>query len=1708
MFNRYYRFALEQPLLSLGIFLLLIFWGLSVAPFNWNLSIDSDSIPVDAIPDLGENQQIVYTEWQGQSPEDIEDQITYPLSNYFLTLPGVKDVRGLSISGRSTLYIIFNEDVDFYWSRSRIIEKINSLPSGFLPVNAKPTLGPDATGLGQIFWYYLQGVDKSGEEVGGWDLDERRALQDYYIKPSLSSVPGVSEVASIGGFVKEFQVDVHPTLLEQYQLSTKDVLNALNKAQAEGGLRTLEYNQVEYLLRGNGSIEDLNDLESIPVRVVEQTPLYLKDIANIIYGPADRRGVLDVSGKESVGGVVVAQYGANPKKVIEAVQQKIDELSTSLPKRVLATGEVSQLKVIPFYNRSELIEETIFTLESALWLQILITIAIVLLILRRLRIALLISLMLPVSVLLTFIAMKLVGVDANIVALSGIAIAIGTVVDMGVILTDTIIQYIDQEENDEQESPEHSSGLYFLEKRLHLVISATKEVAGAIITAITTTIVSFLPVFLMINAEGKLFQPLAYTKTFVLAASILVALFLLPVLAYLLFGQLESRFNAQKNDSNSFFYRYIANPIQQITTKRSLTKFIHGSNYKHFHDTSVILIILLVLGYLTRAWLPLGPEVSVLLQWIFISGLLLVLIGSVLKIITHYPTWLAWSFSNKKTFISLPIGLVLFGLFIWLGFAKISVIPTSLAQAIGIDISKTDWWSTLDQEYPGLATEFMPSLDEGAFLFMPTTTPSAGVEQNVALLQFLDRAVADIPEVEKVVGKLGRVESALDPAPISMFENIITYKPEYSYDISGNRTRQWREHIKSPDDIWNEIIRQTQHPALTSAPKLQPIETRLLMLQTGLRAPVGIQIQGEDIAEIQEVGRQLEKVLTKLDYVNSATVYAERNASKPYIDIEWDREKLARYGISVSEAQSWAQIALAGKETGTVILGRERFSIRLRFAKDVRESPESIKNLRLDTPQGARVPLYELAKVEFRLGPQAIKSEQSFKVSYVSFDVIKGVEYVDAISKIDDEINQQIALGTISIPDGIQLSFKGSFENQIRAEKRLKVLVPLTLVLIFLILYIQFKSAAVSLMIFSGVFVAWAGGFILLGFFASEFFTSVSFFGFDSLQNLLGIETVALSIAVWVGFLALFGIATDGGVVMATYLQQRFKEFNQKNQNEWKQMANKPELVASHIQHLRMVGVEVATKRIRPTMLTTATTIFALLPLFSSMGKGSEIMVPMAIPTLGGMFVQIITLFVVPLLFIWREERRVTNALKMYVPVQKNPPLKTPPPVLLIVFLSGILGVGITPESSLQAQNTLNAYKLEAFSSHPTLLSKWNEIASSEFHARSIGIMDPTVSIGVFAAPIETALGAQTARISINQSIPYPNSLKLQRFSLEAMTEAREFGYLEEVERHFLEMDKEWASIYTETIRIKFLDQQLDVLSELTQLLTTFNSEGYSTNRKILEIELQEKTLDQQREEAFLVRSQHVRNFNRLRNASITDSLVYPDRLVIDNDSSVIGNGFDGFETQSEWTYSTKHNRTSMDDDSNTNHQLKSPGIQRLQAIVESKKMDLNSAKLSRYPSLGIGLDYISIAEKPGQFGIQNNGKDAVLAKVSFSLPIAQKRKKADIQSKASELSVSDYRLQAHLIEVKTALEQWNTTLEINEIQQIRIANQMAIVDELLSLEQQAIEAEQGDLSRYFEYLNRKLRLKTELLQYQENEFLTKMMAQSVLSPLSMEFIK
>ncbi|KKL96887.1 hypothetical protein LCGC14_1840000, partial [marine sediment metagenome] len=521
-------FCLTNKLVVAMIVLFAIGWGLVVAPFDWELGwLMRRPVPVDAIPDIGENQPIVFTEWMGRSPQDIEDQITYPLTTSLLGIPGVKTIRSSSMFGFSSIYIIFEEDIEFYWSRSRILEKLNSLPSGLLPDGVNPALGPDATGLGQIFWYTLEGRDQDGNVTGGWDLQELRSIQDFYVKYALSSASGVSEVASIGGYVLEYQVDVNPELMKQYGIGLQDVVKAVKQSNRDIGAQTLEINQAEYLIRGLGYVKSIEDLQNAVITSEDYTSIRLKDIGNVSHGPATRRGILDKEGAEVVGGVVVARYGANPMEVITNVKDQINDLSAGLPSKVLEDGRTSQLTIVPFYDRTELIQETLGTLNEALTLEILITILVIIIMVFNLRASILISGLLPVAVLMVFIAMKLFNVDANIVALSGIAIAIGTMVDVGVILSENVLRHLDENEDN---TPINT-----------VVYNATTEVSGAILTAVMTTIISFIPVFTMIGAEGKLFRPLAFTKTFALAASLIVALFLIPPFAAFLFRKKRSK---------------------------------------------------------------------------------------------------------------------------------------------------------------------------------------------------------------------------------------------------------------------------------------------------------------------------------------------------------------------------------------------------------------------------------------------------------------------------------------------------------------------------------------------------------------------------------------------------------------------------------------------------------------------------------------------------------------------------------------------------------------------------------------------------------------------------------------------------------------------------------------------------------------------------------------------------------------------------------------------------------------------------------------------------------------------------------------------------------------------------------------------------------------------------------------------------------------
>lgn len=1246
MLNRIIKYFLENRLITVILLVLLIIWGIIVSPFEWKTDIlPNDPVPVDAIPNLGENQQIVFTKWMGRSPQDIEDQITYPLTTTLLGIPGVKTIRSSSMFGFSSIYVIFDDDVDFYWSRTRILEKLNSLPQDLIPDGVQPSLGPDATALGQIFWYTLEGRDEDNNPVSEWDLHELRSIQDYYVKYALSSAKGVSEVASIGGYVKEYQVDIKPEALKAYDVSLKDVMQSVKNSNIDVGAGTVEINKAEYLVRGLGYVKTLEDLENTVVKSYKHTPVRLKDVAHITIGPSSRRGILDKEGAEVVGGVVVSRYGANPGEVIDNVKDKIKEIQGGLPSKELENGKSAQVKIIPFYDRTELIQETIGTLEEALTLEILITIIVVIVMVMNLRASVLISGVLPIAVLMSFIAMKYMNVTANIVALSGIAIAIGTMVDMAVVLVENIIQHMDRaSEND---------------SKLKVIYAGTTEVATAVITAVLTTIISFIPVFTMQGAEGKLFIPLAYTKTFALIAAIFVSVIIIPTLAYFFFSFRSGAFKIRRILHGVVLVAGVLIGIN-YTAWAGLVIFLFGvinfaatylrnNDQKYILWANNVLAVLTVVFILAREWLPLGPEQTLFTNILFVIIIVGALLGFFAFIIRFYQTILSWSLRNKKKFLSIPSVILIFGFVIWMGFSSVFGIVAKGFDLANVNIRTTDVWSSLTHKFPGVGKEFMPSLDEGSFLLMPTSMPHSGVEENKKILQFLDKAVTSIPEVESVLGKAGRVESALDPAPLSMFENLINYKSEYKTDADGRRIRfkvddegdfardsagnlipdkngkyfrQWRDHIDSPNDIWDEIVKVSKYPGLTSAPKLQPIETRLVMLQSGMRAPMGIKVSGPDLETIESFGMKMEESLKQVPGVKEASVFADRVVGKPYLEIDLKRSKMARYGLSVQQVQRYIEVAVGGMPLTSTVEGRERYPVRVRYPRELRENPETINEILIPAGNGVQVPLKEVVEISYKKGPQAIKSEDTFLVSYVIFDKEEGYAEVDVVNNAQQFLDDNIEKGELKVPDGVSYKFTGNYENQVRAEKRLSYIMPLVLLVIFLILYLQFKSVPTTLMVFSGIAIAFAGGFLMIWLYGEQWFMDFNFLG-TNIRELFQMKTMNLSVAVWVGFIALFGIATDDGVVITTYLQQTFAK-------------NKPK----DIETVRAAVIEAGKRRIRPTLMTTATTLLALLPILSSTGRGADVMIPMAIPVFGGMTIEIITLFVVPVLYSYWKERK------------------------------------------------------------------------------------------------------------------------------------------------------------------------------------------------------------------------------------------------------------------------------------------------------------------------------------------------------------------------------------------------------------------------------------------------------------------------------------
>ncbi len=1171
--------SLRRRSFILAALALLTTLAISVQPFD-QLSPNAlglegvrDPISVAAIPHLGENQQVLITEWPGRSPKEVEDHITYPLTSQLLGLSGVKTLRGSSLFGLSSIYVIFDDDKTEEWARARLLETLASLPDSTLPVGVKPQLGPDATALGQVFWYVLEAEHlHDGSPSNAWDLESLRAIQDWQVRRALEAVEGVAEVSSIGGYVKEYVVEADPEALAERGLSLQQLSRAVKESNLDVGARSLEINQVEHLVRGVGQLSSLEDLERAVIPRDRGEPVSIGEVARVYEAPGLRRGALDVGGAESVGGVVVIRSSARALEVIKQLKTAIRSLNESLPKRRSTQGQVAQVKVRSIYDRSILIDETLGTLSSALTQQVLITLLVVLILLGRLSSALVISTVLPLGLSLTFLLMWGFNVQANMMSLAGIAIAIGTMVDMGII----IVERIDRATRDLERgsTPRHDR-----------IARAVAEVAPAVLTSACTTLLSFLPVLALTEAEGKLFHPLAVTKSLALLSAIVLAIFSLPLLA-------------------SFM------PVGRIKSDRvgRLGRMIIR-----------VAPILLAIYLLSTVWTPLDHEPASVGAFSDVSLIISACLLPLGLFIYAYRTILTWVLDRPLRALMVPLCVVIFGGLCW----------------VGVDQDHSD---ALHDMFPGLGAEFMPPFDEGDFVYMPTLMPHVSFTESLQVLRRLDADLEGIPEVRQAVGKLGRAESALDPAPVSMFEILVSYVSEYDISPSGERVRRWRPHIKSPEDIWAEVVKVARRPGLTSAPLLMPIQTRQVMLQSGMRAPQGLKLQADTLADLERAGRYLEGLIREVSGVSSASVFAERVVGKPYLELRFDREALRRYGVTMSVAQRSLSLTLAGEVASVMVLGRERYAIRVRGSRSYRDDVEGLRSIPITiNSRGDTIPLDQLAELKYIHGPQAIKSEDGVLTSYLTFDLDDergrmGASDVMArvltrISQARAQFSEEMSQEGASDPlAGVLITPEGQYKSQERSAATLKVLVPIALLLILSVLSLQFRRKSTIAMIYAGVLVSLSGAFTLLWCYQQPWFLHVELFGFD-LREVFHIEPVKLSVAVWVGMIALLGIATDDGVVIASALERSLD-------------ARSPQGAAE----LREMVIEEASARLIPCLMTTATTLIALLPVIMSAGRGADVIRPMALPSVGGMCFELLTLFVVPTLFFWRERRKLNTS--------------------------------------------------------------------------------------------------------------------------------------------------------------------------------------------------------------------------------------------------------------------------------------------------------------------------------------------------------------------------------------------------------------------------------------------------------------------------------
>jgi Cu(I)/Ag(I) efflux system membrane protein CusA/SilA len=1017
-----------------GMFVLfLMAWGI------WVMA----RTPLDALPDLSDTQVIVFTEWPGRSPDLIEDQITYPLVTSMLGAPKIKYVRGQSFLGLSFVYIVFEDGTDMYWARSRVVEYLQGVGDR-LPKGVSPTLGPDATGVGWVFQYAL--VDDTGQQ----SLADLRSFQDWSLRYSLQSVPGVAEVASIGGFVKQYQVQVDPVKLQGYGIGLSEVIRAIRRSNNEVGGRVIEASEREYMVRGRGYITSLDDLRVIPVGTDQQgTPITIRDISHVTIGPDSRRGIAELDGTgEVVGGIVIMRYGENALEVIERVKQKLHDLKPSMPKGI---------RVVPVYDRSDLILRAIETLKEKL-IEISIVVSLVsLLFLFHVRSAFVPILLIPVAVLLSFIAMYYLGISSNVMSLSGIAIAIGTMVDAVIVMVENAHRRLEEWEHQGR-----------LGSRTTIIIRAAQEVGKPLFFSLLIITVSFLPIFTLEAQEGRLFQPLAFTKTFAMFFAALASITLAPLLmCWFIRGRITSEHR---------------NPVNRL------------------------------------------------LLWVYTP-----LVKSVLRF-----RWLV---------VGMAIGGVLMT---WPLFEK-------------------------------LGAEFMPPLNEGTILYMPTTLPGLPIQKAGQILQTQDRLLKEFPEVDRVFGKMGRARTATDPAPLNMAETMVTLKPQ----------DEWR-----PGMTWDKLIEEMdQRISIPGMPNIwwMPIQTRTEMLATGIRSSLGIKILGPQLQELERLGVQIEGLLQSLDGTRSA--YAERVTGGYYLDIDVNRVAAARYGLTVADVQDVIESAIGGKNITWTVEGRERYPINVRYPRELRQDVDALKRILVTTPQGQHIPLAQLSSIAKTTGPPSIRDENGSLASIVFVDVA-GTDLGSYVENAKALVQEHVTL-----PAGYSLQWAGQYQYLERAQQQLLIVIPLTLFLIFILLYLNFQSIPRCLLVLLSVPFSLVGAMWYL--------------------NFLGYH---LSVAVWVGLIALAGVAAETGVIMIIFLDEACARWQKENR-------------LHSLTDLRDAVIEGAVLRVRPKIMTASAIFLGLLPIMWSHGTGADVMKRIAAPMIGGIVTAtILTLLVIPALYlIWRQ---------------------------------------------------------------------------------------------------------------------------------------------------------------------------------------------------------------------------------------------------------------------------------------------------------------------------------------------------------------------------------------------------------------------------------------------------------------------------------------